>query len=161
MGHVIAWLALLMIVLGAYNALARWSGRFTGVDLSSNGLLEAQWYLFSLVFLLGAQYTLKHDAHVRVDVVYSRLGERKRALIDVFGALFMLLPFSIAVLVFTWPGVLESWTIREVSPDPGGLPRYPLKAVVLVAFVLVIVQGLNETLKRWLALRRADREEHR
>ena len=155
-----AWLTLLMVVLGAYNAIARWSGRFTGVDLSSNGLLEAQWYLFSLVFLLGAQYTLKHDAHVRVDVVYSRLGERAKAWIDLLGGLLLLLPFSIAVLVFTWPGVLESWTIREESPDPGGLPRYPLKAVVLLGFVLVIVQGLNEMLKRGLELRRKSSEEH-
>ena len=144
-----------MILLGAYNALGRWGGRFIGMDLSSNGLLEAQWYAFSLLFLLGAQYTLKHNDHVRVDVVYDRLSLRAKAYVDLLGSSLLLVPFCIAVIYFTLPGVVESWTIHETSPDPGGLPRYPLKAVVPLAFFLVLLQGISEIAKRVLVLRGA------
>lgn len=141
-----------MVVVGAYNALARWVGRWIGFEASSNGLLEAQWYAFTLVFLLGAAYTLKRNEHVRVDVIYSRQRPRVRAVIDLVGILLLLLPFGVFAIVFTWPGVVESWQIREISPDPGGLPRYPLKAVVPVAFVLILIQGLSELGKRILFL---------
>ncbi len=160
LGRFISWLTLAMVLIGAYNAIARYLGRFIGVNLSSNLYLELQWYLFSLIFLLGAGFALKDDAHVRVDVVYGRLRTRTRALINVIGATLMLIPFSIFVLWVSWPSIRNSWVVREASPDPGGLPRYPLKAVILVAFVLLLAQGVAElcrdvgVLRRW----RADRE---
>ena len=76
LGRFVGWLTLVMVLVGAYNAVTRYGGRFTGTDLSSNTYIELQWYLFSLVFLLGAAYTLQRDRHVRVDVVYGRLGRR-------------------------------------------------------------------------------------
>ncbi len=152
-GHATGWLLLAMVLIGAYNTVARYLGRYLGVNLSSNAYLELQQYLFSLVFLLGAAYTLRRGAHVRVDVLYGRLSERGRAWIDLVGTLVMLLPFSLLTLWVSWPAVRNSWKVREVSPDPGGLVRYPIKAVILVAFALLILQGIAEAIRCWAFLR--------
>lgn len=149
-GAVVSWLSLLMVLLGSWNALSRWGGRFIGADLSSNGMLEAQWYMFSLLFLLAAAYTLKRDEHVRVDVVYGRLSARGRAWVDLVGGVFLLVPFCVFGIVICWPGILESIHVLERSPDPGGLPRYPLKAVVPIAFVLLLIQASGELLSKSL-----------
>ena len=153
LGKVISWLALVMVLIGAYNAIVRYLGRFMSTNLSSNLYLELQWYLFSVLFLLGAGYALREDAHVRVDVLYGRLHRRTQAWINVVGSLLLLLPFCVFVLYVSWPSVRNAWTIKEMSPDPGGLPRYPLKAMILVAFVLLIAQGLAELLKEIQILR--------
>lgn len=157
LGRFVSWFVLIMVLIGAYNALVRYLGRFTGTNLSSNLYLELQWYLFSLIFLLGAGYALKENAHVRVDVLYGRLGRRARAWIDTVGSLVMLLPFCVFMLWVSWPSVHNSWSIREVSPDPGGLPRYPLKAVILVCFVLLLAQALAQLAKD-LRVLRAERQ---
>lgn len=152
-GRVTSWSILLMVLLGAYNACVRHLGRRLGVTLSSNAYIELQWYLFSLVFLLGAAYTLAHNAHVRVDVFYAKLSVRRRAWVNLCGTVLFLLPFALLMLLLAWPSVLDSWAVREVSPDPGGLPRYPLKAAVLLAFSLLLLQGLAEILKSVAILR--------
>jgi TRAP-type mannitol/chloroaromatic compound transport system permease small subunit len=149
----VLWLVAVMVLVGAFNAIARYLGRWIGLQLSSNAYLELQWYLFSLVFLLGGAYALRHDAHVRVDVLYGRLGERARAWIDLLGTVLFLLPFSVFMVAASWPSVAASWRVRETSPDPGGLPRYPIKAVVLLAFVLLILQGVAEATRRIAILR--------
>lgn len=155
-GRAVSWLILAMVLIGAYNAVARYLGRGLGVNLSSNAYLEAQWYLFSLVFLLAAAYTFKHDQHVRVDVLYGRLSKRGRIWIDLIGTLVLLLPFSFFVLWVSWPTVLNSWTVLEGSPDPGGLPRYPIKSMILVAFALLALQGIAEVVRRIGMLRSGD-----
>lgn len=152
-GRGAAWLALVMVLLGAFNALARYVGRFVGRDLSSNAYLEGQWYLFSLLFLLGAAWTLRQDRHVRVDVLYGRLSARAKTWIDFVGTLIFLLPFCGFALWASLPSVRHSIQTWEVSPDPGGLPRWPIKAVILVAFVLLAAQGLSEAIKRLAVLR--------
>ncbi len=155
-GSVIRWLVLLMVLVGAYNAVARYVTRYVDVSLTSNALIDLQWYLFSLVFLLGAAYALNHDVHVRVDVLYSRFGARGRAWIDLLGTLLFLLPFSAVMLWVSFPAVRNSWVIREVSPDPGGLVRYPSKAVILVSFSLLLLQGVAQALKHVAVIRGAD-----
>jgi TRAP-type mannitol/chloroaromatic compound transport system permease small subunit len=147
-GRAAAWLVLAMVLLGAFNAVARYAGRWAGFNLSSNAYLELQWYLFSLVFLLGAAHTLRRDAHVRVDVLYGRLAPRTQVWIDVVGTLVFLVPFCLFVLWLSWPMVRNSWQVLEVSSDPGGLPRYPIKSVILVAFVLLLLQGIAEIARR-------------
>jgi TRAP-type mannitol/chloroaromatic compound transport system permease small subunit len=97
---------------------------------------------------------LKEDAHVRVDVLYGRLTERGRAWIDFVGGLVLLLPFCGFVLWASVPSVRNSWVAREVSPDPGGLPRYPLKAVILVCFLLLLLQGISELIRSWSVIRK-------
>lgn len=156
-GRIVGWLAVVMVVLGAFNAIARYLGRFTGRNLSSNAYLEAQWYLFSLIFLLGAAYALQRDAHVRVDVLFARFSDTVRAWINILGTIFLLIPFCIFVLWSSWPAVRNSWSIREVSPDPGGLPRYPLKAVILLCFLLLLLQAVSELIKEIRKLRAHDR----
>lgn len=153
LGVAVSWLTLAMVAVGAYNAVVRYLGRFTGWNLSSNAYLELQWYMFSLVFLLGAAYALLTGAHVRVDVIFSRLPERWRRRIDLWGSLLFLVPFAVFGLVMSWPAVRNSWAVLEVSSDPGGLPRYPIKSVLLVAFTLLALQGLAEAARNWLRLR--------
>ncbi|MBI4545450.1 MAG: TRAP transporter small permease subunit [Gemmatimonadetes bacterium] len=142
-----------MVAVGTFNALARYATRLTGVSLASNAYIDLQWYLFSLIFLLGAAYGLKHDVHVRVDVVYSRLSGRQRAWVDVLGTVLFLLPFCLLMLWTAWPAVRNSWAIREGSPDPGGLPRYPIKTLILVSFALLFLQGVSQLIKRLVQLR--------
>ena len=140
-GTGVAWLGAAMVVVGAYNAIARKVDQFSGLSLSSNAYIEAQWYMFSLLFLLGAAWTLREDGHVRVDVLYGRLGPHGKARIDLAGTVLFLMPFCAAALWFSLPSVLNSWQVREISPDPGGLPRYPLKLVLPAALVMIALQG--------------------
>ena len=151
--RLVRWLTLAMVLIGAYNALARYLDRSFEARLASNSWVELSWYLFSLVFLLAAPWALRQGAHVRVDVLYGRLGARKKAWIDLVGGLGLLLPFCLFALWSAWPTVMNSIQTWEASPDPGGLPRWPIKAVVPVAFVLLTLQGLAEVLRRVLFLR--------
>jgi len=114
---------------------------------------EAGWYMFSVIFLLGAAYALKHDVHVRVDVVSERLGERARGWVDLVGTTLFLIPFSILMLWVSFPAVRTSWQIRETSPDPGGLPRWPIKALILVSFGLLLLQAVSQIVKSLDAIR--------
>lgn len=143
------WLVLIMIGVGVWNVLGRYIGNAIGQNLSSNALIETQWYLFDLVFLLGAAYTLQKNEHVRVDVFYARFSRRRKALADLLGTLFFLLPFSVLVIWFSWGAVVRSWAVRETSPDPGGLIRYPIKTMILVSFGLLILQGISDAIKHW------------
>jgi len=147
-GRLVSWMVLVMVMVGAFNAVARYGGRFVGVNLSSNGWLELQWYLFSLVFLLAAADTLRRNAHVRVDVIYGTLSRRAKAGIDLAGTLIFLLPFCAFALYMSLPSVQASWAVLEVSPDPGGLPRYPLKTAVPLCFALLALQGIGQAIKQ-------------
>ncbi|KPQ36928.1 MAG: TRAP-type mannitol/chloroaromatic compound transport system, small permease component [Phormidesmis priestleyi Ana] len=144
-----------MIGVGVWNVLGRYIGNAIGQNLSSNALIETQWYLFDLVFLLGAAYTLQKNEHVRVDVFYAGWHRRRKAIADLFGTLFFLLPFSILVIGFSWDAVIQSWIVRETSPDPGGLARYPIKAMIIVSFVLLILQGISDAIKNWAIIQDA------
>lgn len=155
-GRAAAWLALVMVLVGAFNAVARYLGRYIGINLSSNVYLELQWYLFSMLFLLGAAWVLRENAHVRVDVLYARVSTRAQSMINILGTLLLLVPFSAFVLWVSTPVVRSSWVIREGSPDPGGLPRYPLKALILVCFALLLLQAVSELIKEVHRFRNAD-----
>ncbi|MCW8891337.1 MAG: TRAP transporter small permease subunit [Sedimenticola sp.] len=146
-GQLISWLVVAMVLLGVYNAITRKLSQTIGLDLSSNSYIEAQWYMFSLVFLWGAAYALKHRAHVRVDILYSRVSERGKAWIDVIGTCLFLLPLSALIFYVSLTYAGDSWHNMEASPDPGGLPRYLIKSAIPVAFALLIVQGLSELIK--------------
>ncbi len=142
-GRFTYWLILACVLISAGNAIARY-----GFSLSSNAFLEIQWYLYSIVFLGAAGYTLKHNAHVRIDLVAGRLSQRTQAWIDVFGALFMLLPVCAVIFWYGWSAFLESYRIGELSADAGGLARWPIKLVLPLAFLLLMLQGVAETIKR-------------
>lgn len=158
-GRALYWLTLGMVAVGAFNAIARYMDRYTGLGLSSNMWIELQWYLFSLVFLLGAAYTLKYDDHVRVDVLYSQLSRRGKAWINLLGTTLFLLPFCGVVLWMSIPFVSNSWAILEASSDPGGLPRYPIKTVIPLALLLVMLQGVSLMIREVAVLRGVEVEE--
>ncbi len=153
---------LLMVIAGAYNAIMRSLSGWAHLDpesagtlqralhwvgevarqASSNTFIELQWYLFSLVFLLGAAYALKTGAHVRVDIFYNRISPTGKAWVNIAGTVVFLIPFCLLMISTSWPVVVDSWIRLEGSPDPGGLPRYPLLTVVPLAFILLMIQGL-------------------
>lgn len=141
------WLVPVVLGVGVWNVLNRYVGRAIGRSLGSNFFIEAQWYIFSVIFLLGSAYALKHGEHVRVDVLYSGWDARRKAIADVIGTLLFLFPFCILLIYFSWPAVEGSWRIREGSPDPSGLPRYPLKTFLLISPVLLLIQGVSELIK--------------
>jgi TRAP-type mannitol/chloroaromatic compound transport system permease small subunit len=147
-GQSAKWLVLVATLISAGNAVMRY-----GFDLSSNAWLEIQWYLFGLIFLLGAGYTFKHNGHVRIDVIYGRLSPRARAWIDLFGTLLFLLPMSGVIAWLGWAFFQTSFAIGESSPDAGGLARWPIKLVVPLGFALLFLQGVAEIIRRWAFLR--------
>ena len=152
-GRLVGGLLAVMVLVGAYNAIARTVQKDAGVLLTSNGLLELQWYLFGCVFLLGAAHTLRRDEHVRVDVLYGGLPVRGRAWLDLVGGLVLLIPFCVFGCVASWSFVADSIADREWSNDPGGLPRWPLKPVIPIGFALLGLQGVSEVIKRIAVLR--------
>jgi TRAP-type mannitol/chloroaromatic compound transport system permease small subunit len=147
-GRVVLWLVLAMVLVSAGNAVSRYLFNF-----SSNAFLEMQWYLFALVFLLCAGYTLLHNEHIRIDVVTSRFSARTRAWIDVFGTLVFLLPVSLYITWLSWPIFVNAWVSGEVSSNAGGLVRWPARLVIPVGFLLLSLQGLSELIKRIAFLR--------
>ena len=155
-GRLASWLVLAMVAIGAWNAIGRHVGSIVGANLTSNALVEGQWYLFALVFFLGGAYVLKRDGHVRVDVFYSRWSPRKKAWANLAGTVLFLLPFCVMVLYASWEAVARSWQLGEVSPDPDGLPRYPIKTFILVSFALLFLQGISQGVKAIAVLRNSE-----
>lgn len=147
-GRGVAWLILVACVVATGNALAR---KLLG--LGSNAWLETQWLLFSAAFLLAAPWTLRSNEHIRIDILSGRLSARGRAWIDVFGHLLFLLPMAAVILWTSVPFALQSLAQSEGSSNFGGLPQWPLKFLVPMAFALLFAQGLSELIKRvaWLA----------
>ena len=144
---IIIWLVLVLVVVGGWNVVGRYLGRLIGANLSSNVYIEAQWYIFDLIFFFAAAYALKHNEHVRVDVFYSKWNSRRKALVEILGTVFFLIPFCGLVIFYSWETVVNSWLILENSPDPDGLPRYPIKTVIIISFALLILQGISKIIK--------------
>ena len=144
-GRGLAWLVLALVLLVGYDVMMRYfflSG--------SIAIQELEWHLFSIIFLLGAAYTLKHDEHVRLDLVYrSRfMSDYHRAWVNLVCTLLFLIPFCVLIIISSWPFVSQAYLFAEGSPDPGGLPyRWVLKAAIPLGFFLLIVQGVSEALK--------------
>lgn len=149
-GTAAKWAVALSCVISAGNAVVRY-----GLDVSSNGWLEIQWYLFAACVMLGASQVLRLNEHVRVDLVYGRLRSRGRVLVDLFGLLVFLLPAMTVMLYFSLPLFLRMFTSGEMSSNAGGLVRWPAMLMLPLGFALVILQGLSEAIKRvaWLAHR--------
>jgi TRAP-type mannitol/chloroaromatic compound transport system permease small subunit len=148
-GKRLAWLILAAVIVSAANATIR-----KVFDTSSNAWLELQWVLFSIVFLLCSPWTLLANEHIRIDIVYNLLPKRVRNTIDAVGHAFFLLPLTIVMIVTGIPFFLRSFEINEQSGNAGGLPQWPAKSLVMIAFVLLLVQGISELVKR-LAIMRA------
>lgn len=147
-GRVVLWLVGAATLISALNALARY-----GLGRSSNAWLEIQWYLFGAIVLLAAGYTLKHNGHVRIDVIHGRFSARTQAWIDLFGSLLFLLPLCGLMVWLAWPGFVDSFQGGEISPDAGGLIRWPVRLLIPLGFALLGLQGVAEIIKRIAFLR--------
>ncbi|HKV14249.1 MAG TPA: TRAP transporter small permease subunit [Reyranella sp.] len=137
------WLVLLACLVSGGNAMVRYA-----YDASSNAWLEVQWYMFAVIVMFGAAYTLKRNEHVRVDLLYMMLGRRGQLWIDILGTLIFLLPTCLILAWLSWPFFMQSYAIGEHSSNAGGLIRWPIKAVLPLGFLLVALQGVSELIKR-------------
>ncbi|TNE93719.1 MAG: TRAP transporter small permease subunit [Gammaproteobacteria bacterium] len=145
-GQLIAWLTLIMMVFTCVIVVMRYF-----LETGSIALQESVTYLHSLLFLLGAAYTLKRGGHVRVDILYQRFSARTQALVDALGTLLFLIPVSLLILIFCWDYVASSWAIGEVSKEARGLPWvYLLKTLLLIMPVTLLLQGIAEFIKNLL-----------
>lgn len=142
-GRAAIWLVLVVVVISAGNAVSRFS-----MNLSSNAMLEIQWYLFSAIFMFSAAYVLKKNEHIRIDVIAGRLSEKAQNWIDVFGILVFLLPMALMIAWLSWPVFMNAWNTSEYSPNPGGLIRWPVRLMMPLGFALLILQAFSELIKR-------------
>ncbi len=153
MGRWLAWLIVLAALVSATNAIIR-----KLFDTSSNAWLELQWVLFGVVFLLCAPWTLAQNEHIRIDIVNNVLPRWARNAIEIVGHTLFLLPVC-AVMVYTsLPFFLTSYRFNEQSPNAGGLPQWPAKAIIPIAFAVLFIQGISELIKR-IAIIRGDLED--
>jgi len=152
-GRATYWLILAAVLISSGNAVVRKT-----LSLSSNALLEIQWYLFAAVFLLCAGYTLLAREHVRVDLIHSRLSRRGQLIVEMFGTLVFLMPVTALILVLSWAPFVDAFQSGEVSSNAGGLIRWPVKLLIPVGFGLLLLQGLSELIKDAAALRALGRE---
>ena len=148
MGKSTMWLILATTLISAGNAIVR-----KAFNMSSNGLLEIQWYLFAAVFMLGAGYGFLKNSHVRIDFISTRLTDRTRNWVDVFGILFVLFPFCVLMIRLSWPVFMGAYNNGEMSQNAGGLIRWPAYLLVPVGFSLLMMQGVSELIKRIAFLR--------
>ena len=147
-GRWVIWLILASTVISGVNAIVR-----KAFNTSSNAYLEVQWYLFAAAFLLAAGYTLLHGEHVKIDVVASKLSRRKQVWIDIIGFAFFLTPMCIVILYYGIPFFLQGFQSGEMSSNAGGLIRWPVYLMMPAGFVLLLLQGLSELVKRIAFLR--------
>jgi len=143
MGRWVAWLVLLAVLISAGNAVMR-----KAFNMSSNGFLEIQWYLFAAVFLLASGYTLLRQEHVRIDVISGRFSKRTQIWIDIIGLCVFLLPFAFIIIRLAMPLVLSAYATQEVSSNAGGLLRWPVFALLPLGMLVLAIQAVSELIKR-------------
>ncbi len=148
LGKRLSWLILVAVAVSAVNASVR-----KVFDTSSNAWLELQWILFSIVFLLCSPWTLLSNEHIRIDIVNNLFPARVRNTIELVGHTFFLLPLCIVMIVTSIPFFLGSYDVNEQSLNAGGLPQWPSKALIMIAFSLLLFQGLSELVKRIAVMR--------
>lgn len=142
-GRIASVAVLLAALISAGNAFVRYV-----LDISSNGWLEIQWYLFAGVVMLGAPIVLKLNEHVRVDLIYGRLKGNGAVYVDLFGLIFFLLPVTALIAWLSWPLLVNMYVNNEMSSNAGGLIRWPAMLMLPLGFALMFLQGLAEIVKR-------------
>jgi len=143
LGQGVAWLVVVAAVISAGNALIR-----KLFDTSSNSWLELQWWLFAAVFLFAAPWTLALNEHIRIDILSQRFSQRVRNIIEVIGHVFFLMPMAAVIVWTSWPFFLSSYAQNEQSSNYGGLPQWPAKLLIPLAFTVLFIQGISELIKR-------------
>ena len=149
-GRVVSWFTLGMVVITCAVVVLRYV-----FDTGAIALQESVTYMHSLVFMVGLSYALKHDGHVRVDLLFARLSRRARMKINLIGHLSFLLPVCLVIAVESFDYVTRSWVIFEVSPEVGGIPAvYLLKTLIPLSALLLLAQAIFEAIRTYRILRR-------
>ena len=147
-GRGVAWVTLGLVLVVFVDVVMRYLFNTSFVFTQ-----ELEWHLFGFIFLIGAGYTLLHDGHVRVDIIYQRLGLKGRAWINLVGVIIFLIPGCIMVVTTSWKFMANSFAILEGSPDPGGIPfRFLLKGCIPVGFTLLLLQGISMGLHSFMQI---------
>ena len=142
-GKAAPWLVLIVVLISTGTAAMRYVFNY-----SSNAFLEIQWYLFGLIFLSCSGFTLLRNEHVRIDLISGRFSKRGQAWIDIFGIIFFLMPMAIAIMVLSWPVFIHALQSNEMSNSAGGLIVWPARLMIPAGFLLLILQGISELIKR-------------
>lgn len=138
-----AWLCLVLVLLIAVEVILRYT-----MSLGSVWAQELEWHLLAVIALWGISYTQKEDAHVRVDILYERFSQTTKNWIEFLSALLIMVPLSFYIAWLGWGFMMHSYSMSEISPDPGGLThRYILKSFVTSGFVLLGIQSIALTLR--------------
>ena len=148
-GRVMGVLLLLMIFNVLFDVVMRYS-----FHNSSVGMQELEWHLFSVIILFGLGYALKEEAHVRVDFLYDNFSKKTKAYINIFGTVLFLFPLALLIIFGSYEYVMDSYSMNEISPDPGGLThRWIIKAMIPFGFIFLILSGLVYILKNIIILK--------
>ena len=146
-GAIAKWAVIPTVVVGFVSVVLRYTGQLMGQRLTNNAIIELQWYLYSIIFLVGFAYVLKHQINVRVDFWYANQPITKKAWIDFAGNFISLIPFCIIGIWVSFPQAIQSISVWEQSPDANGLPRGPIKLLLAIAFVLLLIQAIAEQIR--------------
>ena len=140
---ILAIILLLMVLNVSFDVIMRYF-----FNNSSVAMQELEWHLFAVILLMGISASLKEEAHVRVDFLYEHFNERLKAVINIFGTLFFLLPLALLITVGSYAFVYDSWMIKEISENPGGLPyRWLIKGMIPLSFIFLILTALGYILR--------------
>jgi TRAP-type mannitol/chloroaromatic compound transport system permease small subunit len=142
-GKFIRWLILASVLISAGNAIIR-----KAFNISSNGFLEIQWYLFAGVFLLGSGFAFMRNVHVRIDFISGKLSKRTNTVIDILGIVIFIVPLCLMMVWLSWPLFSTALATGEMSQNAGGLIRWPAYLLMPLGFGLLFVQALSELVKR-------------
>jgi len=145
-GRATSWLTLFLVLLVCLDVITRYF-----FSSPQTWVRELEWHIFALIFLLGAGYAFKYDRHVRVDLFYTKMEEKDKALINLVGSALFLLPWCIVICFVSFQFGLQSLRINETSPDPDGLPaRYIIKFSIAIGILLLFLQGISSVLESYL-----------
>jgi TRAP-type mannitol/chloroaromatic compound transport system permease small subunit len=152
LGHLCSLLMVLMIMNVFYDVIMRYF--FNDVSI---GMQELEWHLFAAMFMFGIAYTMKEDAHVRVDVFYDTLSVKKQALVNIFGSLVFALPITLVILYYGWGYTFDAYQMGEGSADPGGLPhRWIVRSVIPVSSLFLVLAIIHVLLSNIQVLTNKD-----
>lgn len=140
-GETISLLNIVLVILICIDVILRYF-----FSATQKWVIELEWHIFALIFLIGASYTFQNDKHVRVDVLYNNFSEQKKAYVNLLGNLLFLIPWCLVVMYTSFKYANVSFSYREVSPDPGGLPaRYLIKYAITFGFFLLLLQAISDS----------------
>jgi TRAP-type mannitol/chloroaromatic compound transport system permease small subunit len=147
-GNATAWLTISLVLLICTDVVFRYFFKTTAA-----WIIELEWHIFAIIFLLGGGYAFKHNRHVRVDLFYANFSEREKAWLNLLGSLLLLIPWCVVAIVYSIKYAYLSYQIRESSSDPGGLPAlYMLKFIIVLGFILLLMQGVSVIFRNIITL---------